>query len=134
MANKILTGCLGLSLAINSWGAIKQARVPWPGTFIRIGIAFGMIGVVATYSDQFADILAAGFTLASLVNLAATQGQSGPWTQAFGAVPPDLSQGFPFYTLGWGGQNAGGPGGLAPNPQSNRPPGFVGPVSPRIAG
>jgi hypothetical protein len=128
VADKLLSGCLGVSLAINSWGAIKQQRVPWPGTFIRIGVAFGIIGVVAHASDDLADILACGFLLASLVNLATTQGQTGPWTQAFGAVPPGLTEGFPFYTLGWGGQNAS----VGPNPQSNRPPGFIGPVAPRL--
>lgn len=112
MADKLLSGCLGISLAINSWGAIKAQQVPWPGTFIRIGIAFGIIAAVSSVNEDFADLLAAGFLLASLVNLAATQGTSGPWTQAFGAVPPPTSGSFPFYTLGWGA--IGAPSGGTP--------------------
>jgi len=107
MADRMLSGCLGISIAINSWGAIKAQQVPWPGTLIRIGIAFGIIGVVANWQEDFADILAAGFLLASLVNLATTQGTAGPWTAAFGAVPPATGGNFPFYTLGWGALNAG---------------------------
>jgi hypothetical protein len=115
VANKVMTGCLGVSIAINSWGAIKASQVPWPGTLIRIGIAFGIIGVVANWQEDLADMLAAGFLLASLVNLATTQGTSGPWTQMFGAVPPATGANFPFYTLGWGAIAApGAAGGGAP--------------------
>lgn len=127
MAGKMLAGCFGLSIAMNSWGAIKAQQMPWPGTFIRIGIAFSIIGVVETYNAEFADLLAAAFTLASLVNLATTQGTSGPWTAAFGAIPPANTG---FYTLGWGALPGGaatpsGTGGTGGQP-------FIGPIGPGL--
>lgn len=100
--SKILAGEMVISAGINSWGAIKSNQVPWPGTLVRIGVAFGILGVVAMWDEQIAEMLGGAFLLASVVNLATTQGTSGKWSNTFGAVPPSPGDNWPYYTLGWG--------------------------------
>jgi hypothetical protein len=100
--SKALAAEFIISVGVNSWGAIQQSQVPWPGTITRIGVAFGILGVVSMWDEQIAELLGGAFLLASLVNLASQQGTTGKWTKAFGAVPPKGGDTFPYYTLGWG--------------------------------
>ena len=99
---KMLAAEYAVSIGINTWGAIKSSQVPWPGTVVRVGIAFGVLGLVAMYDESWAELLGGAFLLASVINLASNQSPTGKWTKAFGATPPVNNDNWPYYTLGWG--------------------------------
>lgn len=86
--SKALATEYGIALAFNVYGAVKSRNVPWPATIVRIGIAYGMLGIVAVVSEELAALLGAGFLLALAIQAAGKQGNSGAWTAVFGANPP----------------------------------------------
>ena len=100
--SKILAAEYAASIGFNSWGAIKESQVPWPGTVIRVSIAFGILGIVSLWDEQIAEMLGGGFLLASLINEASRQGSNGKWTKTFGAIPPPNGKNWPYFTLGFG--------------------------------
>lgn len=99
--SKVLASEFLISIAFNSYGAIKEKQVPWPGTMIRIAIAFGILGVIAQANEEIAELLGGAFLLASLVNVASNQGPGGKWSKTFGAQPPANGPNFPYWTLGF---------------------------------
>lgn len=99
--SKILAAEYAVSIAFNSWGAIKAQQVPWPGTIMRVTLAFGVLSVVAMADERIADLLGAGFMLASLLNTSSKSGNAGLWTKQFGAIPPANGPNFPYFTLQW---------------------------------
>lgn len=92
-----------LAVGINSYGAIKAGFVPWPSSIIRTGLAYGLLGLLATGAPELATILGGGFLLAALVNAASAQSTTGKWSKAFGALPPPVQGGGDYYSLGFGG-------------------------------
>ncbi len=99
--NKILAAEYFVSIGFNTWGAVKNKQVPWPATIVRIGVAFGILGLLAQANEEMAQLLGAGFLLASLLNVATDQPGTGTWTKTFGANPPAAGDNFPYYTLGF---------------------------------
>jgi hypothetical protein len=94
--NQALAGEFVIAVGINSWGALKQKNLPWPGTLARNGAAFACLGLVAVAAPELAVLLGGAFLLASVVNLASHQSATGKWSEAFGANPPDQTS---YYTL-----------------------------------
>lgn len=75
--------CL-VAFGINSFQALKQGVVPYPGVLCRTAAAFGILSLVAIAEPEFAGMLGAGFLLALIVMQA-----SNGW-QSFGAnIPTD---------------------------------------------
>ncbi len=64
---KVLVGEFFVAIAYSSWGALKFKYAPWPGNYVKIGLAFGMLGILAMASEQLASLLGAGFILGILV-------------------------------------------------------------------
>lgn len=94
--SKILAAEYVLAVGISSWGAVKAGFVPWPAAVIKIGIGFGMLGLLAAASPELAVMLGGGFLLADVLKVA--EG-SGGWAKTFGAVPPPPTSG-DYYSLG----------------------------------
>ena len=93
--NAALLGEYITAVGITSWGAIKKKKVPWPGTVVRSGVGFSLLGVVAMGAPEFAVVIGAGMLLGLLVG---TLNNSG-WTK-FAAVPPEvIYPSFPFHVL-----------------------------------
>lgn len=108
-ANKVLAAEYVLAVGINSWGAIRSGFVPWPAAIVRSGLAFGLLGLLATGAPELATILGGGFLLAALINAASAQGTSGKWTKTFGALPPPVQGGNDYYSLYFGSGTAPAP-------------------------
>lgn len=87
-----------LAVGISSYGAVKSGFVPWPAAVIRIGIGFGLLGLLAAASPELAVMLGGGFLLADVLKLADPSGGGG-WAKTFGAVPPPPTNG-DYYSLG----------------------------------
>lgn len=100
--NKVLAAEYVLAVGINSWGAIKAGFVPWPSAIMRTGLAYGLLGLLATGAPELAAALGGGFLLAAAVNAASAQGSSGKWSKTFGALPPKVSGDGDYYSLGIG--------------------------------
>lgn len=79
---KLLVGECLIAFSINSFQAIKQGVVPFPGVLARTCIAYGILGCVAYVDADLAGLLGAGFLLALII----MQAQSG-WDK-FGALTP----------------------------------------------
>lgn len=87
------------AVGITSWGALKKKKVPWPGSVVRSGVGFGMLGVVALGAPEFAVVLGAGMLLGLLVGTLNKGGAAGAWTK-FAAVPPEvIDPSFPFHVI-----------------------------------
>lgn len=81
-----------VATAVSSWGALKQKKVPWPGTIVHAGIGFGCLGLVAMATPELAMVLGAGILLALLLKV--------NWASKYGATPPEvLDPAFPFHIL-----------------------------------
>lgn len=93
--NAALFGEYLTAVGITSWGALKKKKVPWPGSVVRSGIGFGMLGVVAMGAPEFAVVIGAGMLLGLLVGTL----NSANWAK-FAAVPPEvIDPSFPFHVL-----------------------------------
>lgn len=99
-SSKVLATEFGIAIAFNVYGAVKAHNVPWPPTIVRIGIAYGLLGVLAVASEELAALMGAGFLLALAIKAAGKQGNGAAWTAVFGANPPNTNTAnFPYYTL-----------------------------------
>ena len=89
--------CL-IAFGINSFQALKQGYVPFPGTLCMTAASYGIIALVGFVDEDFAGMLGAGFLLAIIV----TQASSG-W-ESFAARAPEDSK---YYTMQFGGGSSG---------------------------
>lgn len=89
--------CL-IAFGINSFQAIKQGYVPFPGTLCLTAASYAMISLVGYIDEDLAGLLGAGFLLAIIV----TQASSG-WN-TFAARAPEDSK---YYTMQFGGGSSG---------------------------
>lgn len=64
---KILTGEFLVAILYSSWGSIKWGFAPWPGNYVKIGISFGILGILSMASEKLAALMGAGFIIAILV-------------------------------------------------------------------
>lgn len=92
-----------VAIGINSFQAVKQGAIPYPGTLCRTGAAFGILACFAFVDEDLAGLLGAGFLLALLV----MQAQSG-WAH-FGALAPTGTN-YTYLHIGTTGATAGTPG------------------------
>lgn len=101
--NRILAGEFAIALAISSWAAMRDGWWPWPGTVIKTGIAFSILGFVAMVDESFAALLGGGFLLADVLRVYQT---GKPF---LGGVPGEskapLPEGFTYFPLQLGGTN-----------------------------
>lgn len=111
--SRVLAAEYVLAVAISSYGAVRSGFVPWPAAIVKIGLGFGLLGLLATAAPELAVMLGGGFLLADLIKLAdpgggtAALSSQGKWTKAFGAVPPPPGAGGDYYSLGFpGGKQA----------------------------
>lgn len=87
-----------IAIGINSWGALKQGYAPWPPVIVASAIAMAILSMASALDDQLAVLLGAGFLLASIMSVAATQAGAGgtagaaasKWSGTFGAVPQNV--------------------------------------------
>lgn len=109
---KILSAEYVLAVGISSYGAIRAGFVPWPAAVVKIGVGFGLLGLLATAAPELAVMLGAGFLLADLLIVATPSGSSnaldssGKWNKQFGALPPPPAAGGDYYSLGFPGKKA----------------------------
>lgn len=100
---KVLAAEYVLAVGVSSYGAIRSGFVPWPAAVVRIGIGFGLLGLLATGAPELAVMLGGGFLLADLLTLADT---SSKWSKTFGALPPPPGPGGDYYSLSFPGKKA----------------------------
>lgn len=91
---KLLAAECLVAFGINSFQALKQGYVPFPGTLCMTAASYGIISLLAFVDEDLAGLLGAGFLLAILV----TQASSG-W-ETFAARAPEDSQ---YYVMQFGG-------------------------------
>lgn len=109
---KVLAAEYVVAVGISSYGAIRAGFVPWPGAIVKIGLGFGLLGLLATASPELAVMLGGGFLLADLLIVATPSGSgnaldsSGKWSKQFGALPPPPAAGGDYYSLGFPGKKA----------------------------
>jgi hypothetical protein len=109
--SKVLAAEYVLAVGISSWGAIRSGFVPWPAGVVKIGLGFGLLGLLATAAPELAVMLGGGFLLADLL-IVATPGSgnaldsSGKWNKQFGALPPPPAAGGDYYSLTFPGKKA----------------------------
>lgn len=104
---KILAAEYVIAVSLSSWGAIREGFVPWPAGIVRIGLGFGLLGLLATAAPELAVMLGGGFLLADLLKLASPGGSlddQGKWTKTFGALPPPPGAGGDYYSLSFSGK------------------------------
>lgn len=89
--------CL-VAFGINSFQAVKQGYVPFPGTLCMTAASYGIISLIGYIDEDLAGLLGAGFLLAILV----MQASSG-W-ETFAARAPADSK---YYTMQFGGGSSG---------------------------
>lgn len=64
---KILAAEFFIAIMFSSWGAIKWKYAPWPANYVKIGVAFSILGLLSMGSEKLASLLGAGFMMAILV-------------------------------------------------------------------
>jgi hypothetical protein len=102
---RVLSAQYVLAVGISSYGAIRSGFVPWPAAIVKIGLGFGLLGLLSTGAPELAVMLGGGFLLADLLKLAdPTQG--GGWQKNFGALPPPPAAGGDYYSLSFQGKKA----------------------------
>lgn len=94
--NKLFAIEFFIAIGINSWGALKQGDAPWPPTIIASCIAMAILSLSSAIDERLAVLLGAGFLLASIMGVAASQsgstnGAAQKWSGTFGAIPPSSS-------------------------------------------
>lgn len=87
MSNKLLAAEFVVALGFSSWGALKDKQLPWPPTVVKTGLAFAILGIVATISPELAATLGGGFLLAQLIKVLENK---TPYT---GGAPKNLGDG-----------------------------------------
>jgi hypothetical protein len=146
---KVLTGELFISLIAVSWFSIKFKYVPWPANYAKVGLAYGVLGILSMASDKLAALFGAGFLTAIFVREASKTKYLRMWEQpnvpganlSQGEWSPAPGGGFPYYPLFFGAgsgsaQSTTPPSGPtttpSPAPSPNGPSGGTGnpPVSP----
>lgn len=65
--SKVLAGEFFVAILFTSWGAIKFKYAPWPGNYVKVGIAFGILAILSMANERLAALLGAGFMIAILV-------------------------------------------------------------------
>ena len=102
---RVLAAQYVLAVGISSYGAIRSGFVPWPAAIVKIGLGFGLLGLLATGAPELAVMLGGGFLLADLIKLA-DPAAGGGWQKTFGAIPPPPAAGGDYYSLTFQGKKA----------------------------
>jgi hypothetical protein len=89
--NKILAAEFIIAVGFSSWSAIKDKQMPWPETIIKTSVAFGVLGIVGTFSPELATVVGGGFLLAQLIKV---MGGKEPYT---GGAPKNQHNGYGEY-------------------------------------
>jgi hypothetical protein len=66
-STRVLAAEYIVAVGFASYSAVKDNQLPWPPTVVRTGIAFGILGVAASFSPELATVLGGGFLLAQLM-------------------------------------------------------------------
>ena len=64
---KLLTAEFGASVAIMSWGSMKEGYWPWPAALGRVAFAYAVLAIIALADSRIAGLLGAGFLIAQIV-------------------------------------------------------------------
>lgn len=61
-----------VSIGIVSWAPIKNGKLPWPPSYIHVGVSFALLSFVSLVDQRIANLLGGGFILAQLLGALST--------------------------------------------------------------
>lgn len=102
---RILIGEYVIAVTFSSVFAMKAKYAPWPGTLVKISLAFGTLGLLSFASEEFAALLGGGFLLAAFLNL--YQKNDGLKNYKGGVPSAADNANLPYVPLHWGDITAG---------------------------
>lgn len=87
---KVIAAEFVASVAIISWGAVKEGFFPWPASVARAAFAFAVLSLLGLLNDRLAALLGAGFLLAQILKSPVDANGNFRFT---GGIPQGLAYG-----------------------------------------